>query len=78
MNNKKEILNEIANLLYNNLDYMYCNNCRFGKEISEEDCTEESGITYGCEDCHRKYNGWGISKGVSLKLAKNIVDLLDK
>lgn len=74
---KKEKINKIEVLLYNKLDYMYCDNCRFGREIFEEDCNDESGIIWGCEDCHRKYNGWGISKAESKKLAKSIVDLLD-
>lgn len=65
---------KIAELIYNDLDYMYCDNCRFGFEISEEDCTDESGISYGCEDCHRKYNGWGISKAASENLVRKIFD----
>lgn len=52
---KTERKNAIATMIYESLDYMYCDNCRFGSEIKEADC--EEGM-YGCEDCHRKYNGW--------------------
>lgn len=65
----------ISQIIYDNLDYMYCDNCRFSKEIKEEDCDEGM---YGCEDCHRKYNGWGISKKVANKLAKEILELYSK
>ena len=27
----------IANLIYENLGYIYCDNCRFNSEISEEE-----------------------------------------
>ena len=72
---KREKINMIAELIYNDLDYMYCDNCRFNSEIKEKDCTEESGIQWGCDDCHRKYNGWGISKSSAVKLAKKILDM---
>lgn len=64
----------IANLIYNNLDYMYCDNCRFNSEISEEESNEKFGY-WGCEDCHRKYNGWGISKSNAEYLAKEIAKI---
>ncbi len=72
---KKEKLNTIETMLYTSINYMYCDNCRFGGEIREEDCTDKSGIKYGCEDCHRKYNGWGISKKEANRLAKLIMEL---
>lgn len=28
----------------------------------------------GCEDCHRKYNGWGISMQTSKRIAKEILE----
>jgi hypothetical protein len=64
----------IANLIYNNLDYMYCDNCRFNSEISEEESNEKFGY-WGCEICHRKYNGWGISKSNAEYLAKEIAKI---
>lgn len=68
MNNKEVI----SNILYETLDHMYCNNCRCASEIDEND--EE----WGCEFCHRKYNGWGISRAVSDALADKIVNIGDK
>ena len=73
--NKTEKKNEISTIIYENLDYMYCNNCRFDSEIKKEDC--EEGM-YHCEDCHRKYNGWGISMKEANKLAKQIMELDNK
>ena len=72
---KTERRNAIATMIYENLDYMYCDNCRFDSEIKEADC--EEGM-YGCEDCHRKYNGWGISKKEANRLAKQIMELENK
>ena len=54
---RDENVQEIAELLYNEIGYMYCDNCRFSSEIIEEDSDE-----WKCDECHRKYNGWGISK----------------
>lgn len=48
---------------------MYCDNCRFNSEINEEDSDE-----WGCNDCHRKYNGWGISMQKSRRIAKDILE----
>lgn len=62
---------EIAKILYDELDYMYCENCRFDWEISETDC-EEKNISWGCEDCHRKNNGWGLSKAEAERIANQI------
>ena len=63
---KKE---NIAQIIYKNLDYMYCDNCRFNSEIKENDSDE-----WGCDDCHRKYNGWGISMQTSKRIAKEILE----
>lgn len=67
----------IANLIYDDLNYMYCDNCRFSVEISEEESIERFGY-WGCEDCHRKYNGWGISKSNAEYLAKKISEIINK
>jgi hypothetical protein len=64
----------IANLIYNDLDYMYCDNCRFNSEISEEESNKKFGY-WGCEDCNRKCNGWGISKSNAEYLAKEITKI---
>jgi len=56
-------IDKIAQIIYDNLSYMYCDNCRYNSEIEEE---------YGCEDCHRKYNGWGISMATAKGIAEEI------
>ena len=58
----------IAKIIYDNLNYMYCDNCRCNSEI------EEDSYEYGCDDCHRKYNGWGISMQTSKRIAKEILE----
>ena len=49
-------MGKIAEIIYEELDYMYCDNCRY-----QIDSVDEYGTDH-CEDCHRKYNGWAISK----------------
>lgn len=51
-------MGKIADIIYRELNYMYCDNCRNNNHEPLED-----GNGYNpCEDCHRKYNGWGISR----------------
>ena len=69
-----ETQQQISDLLYKEIGYMYCDNCRFNSEISEEESNEEYGY-WGCEDCHRKYNGWGISKAKCDSLARKIGEI---
>lgn len=59
---------DVAKIIYDNLNYMYCDNCRCNSEIEKES------YEYGCDDCHRKYNGWGISMQTSKRIAKEILD----
>lgn len=59
---------DIAKIIYNNLNYMYCDNCRCNSEI------EKDSYEYGCDDCHRKYNGWGISMQTSKRIVKEILE----
>ena len=59
---------DIAKIIYNNLNYMYCDNCRCNSEI------EKDSYEYGCDDCHRKYNGLGISMQTSKRIAKEILE----
>lgn len=58
---------DVAKIIYDNLNYMYCDNCRCNREI------EKDSYEYGCDDCHRKYNGWGISMQASKRIAKEIL-----
>lgn len=57
---------KIANIIYNELSYMYCNNCRYRSEIGRDE--EE----WHCDDCHRKYNAWGISMAEAERIAEMI------
>ena len=59
---------DVAKIIYDNLNYMYCDNCRFNIEI-EEDSNE-----WSCDNCHRKYNSWGISMQESKRIAKEILE----
>lgn len=59
-------IDKIAQIIYDNLPYMYCDNCRYNSEIKNE---------YGCEDCHRKYNSWGISMATAKGIAEEIKNM---
>lgn len=65
---------KISELLYNEFDYIYCDNCKF-YFISEEESNEKYGY-YGCKDCRRKCMGWEISKKSSDKLAEKIMNII--
>lgn len=71
---KQEKIDAISELVYNKLNYMYCDNCRYNLEIDEED-RKAKGLKGGCEDCYRKYNGWGISKNKSMQIARDILNV---
>ena len=62
---------DIASIIYSTLDHMYCDNCRFNSEIKESDNSE-----WNCDECHRKYNGWGVSMQESNRIAKEILKQL--
>ena len=64
---KKEL---VSKLIYDYVDYMYCDNCRFNTELQEE--SENA-----CGDCHRKYNGWGISRRAADTISEKILKLLE-
>lgn len=69
---KESKSNIIAEEIFNTLDYMYCYNCRNNDKNNrgyEED---------GCDDCHRKYNGWGVSYSTCEQIANKIVSRFDK
>jgi hypothetical protein len=58
---------EIANLLYDELSYVYCDNCR-GSDLENVDDIEEQ-----CEYCHRKSQNWGIRRSTADRLVSIIV-----
>lgn len=64
---------KISEIIYNSLYYMYCDNCRYNMEITDpiEDDYRP------CDDCHRKYNGWAISKSESDDITNKIIKLLE-
>lgn len=66
----------VSNIIYSNLGYMYCNNCRYDSEESRETWDENILGCYPCEDCHRKYNGWAISRAECNKLARIIGEIV--
>ena len=67
---------EIADIIYNKLNYMYCDNCRYD---SEKDCETEGDFTFDpCEECHRKSNGWAISKATCELIASKICKVIDE
>ena len=55
-------------MIYDSLDYMYCDNCRYNSEINDEN---------SCDDCHRKYNSWAISRSECNWLARAITNKED-
>ena len=57
-------MGKIADIIYEELDYMYCDNCRY-----RIDSIDEYGFDH-CDDCHRKYNGWGVSKETAERIEK--------
>lgn len=69
-----EIQQKISDIIYDQLNYMYCDNCRFNSELNREQFEKENGY-WGCEDCHRKYNGWGISRFECNSLARKIGEI---
>lgn len=69
MSKLTKVEQKIADLIYNEVSYMYCDNCRCRSEIAKED------EQWGCDDCHRKYNGWGISKREAESIARKISQL---
>ena len=60
MNNKEKIIN----ILINDLNYCYCDNCKYGDWDKYHD-------KY-CMECHRKYQNWSLSKETASRLADEI------
>lgn len=56
---------QISDIIYNYLDYMYCDNCRYDSEITDDEDH--------CEDCYRKMNRWAISKNTCDFIADKIL-----
>lgn len=56
----------ISDLIYNTLDNIYCDNCRY---------EDMDNFYYHCEDCHRKAMNWSVARQVCDELAEEIVNL---
>lgn len=69
---KEEEISDVSKYIYDRLSFVYCDNCRYYREIDEND------PNYGCEDCHRKYSGWGISIAEAEKIAKAIETIRER
>ena len=58
---------KIVEILINNLNYCYCDNCKYNNYE-----------TYGdrfCDECHRKYSNWALSSTTAEEIADKIIKL---
>lgn len=67
---RADAIEAVADRIYDDLCYMYCNNCRYDSEIGEDD------PRWSCYDCYRKYNSWGISSAVAKGIAEHALNAL--
>ena len=56
---KFSLKEKIAQILVDELDYAYCDNCG----------------TVDCDECHRKYQQWSLSFDTALDLADKILEM---
>lgn len=61
---------KISDYLFDNLDYIYCQNCRYNNE--------EDDLYHFCENCHRKAMNWEISKSECDCLARKILKIINE
>lgn len=61
-----EKIDKISNLLTENLNYAYCDNCKHG---------DTDDYDY-CDECYRKYQNWALSHGTAEYLARRILKLI--
>ena len=70
---------DISDIIYYNVDYMYCDNCRYNTERYNREFEKYEDAKPSdycpCDDCHRKMNGWAISRAEADYLAKKIMEL---
>lgn len=62
---------KIVNILMEELNYVYCYNCRIN-ELDEED------EDWNCDFCHRKNMNWELSKKCVEGIAEDILDIINK
>ena len=68
-------MGKIADTIYEELNYMYCDNCRHSGEMDED------GYSSHCDGCYRKYSNWAVSKETAEcieKLCKGYINNLEK
>lgn len=56
---------KIINILINELNYCYCDNCEYGNWDRYQDTP--------CDDCHRKYQNWKLSTDTAAQIAEQII-----
>lgn len=65
---------KISQIIYDSLGYMYCDNCRYNNEFNREMAIKDEDYD-PCDDCHRKYNGWAVSKETCDDITRKISKL---
>lgn len=61
---------KIVELLLQELSYAYCYNCKGSDEEIDHDRF--------CDDCHRKYQNWALSKTTAGYLADEIIKMFEE
>jgi hypothetical protein len=56
---------QISKIIYEELSYIYCDNCRHVYAYKNEEIDP-------CEECHRKYMQWEISESFCNAIAERI------
>lgn len=60
---------KIAEIIYDWLGRIYCDNCRYNNELRFDQCGDRP-----CGDCIRKSMGWEISMGAARSIAEDILN----
>lgn len=76
-------LNKIAELLYEEISYCYCDNCGTPDLLREEEGldpnpSDPEDLTVGdlfCNGCYRKYSNWKLSRKTAKELAERILKI---
>lgn len=56
---------KIINILIDELCYCYCDNCEYNNWDKYQDNE--------CDECHRKYQNWKLSKDTAAQIAEQII-----
>jgi len=63
-----EMVIKIRDYLMEELDYVYCTNCKKGR-------MSESDENWDCDDCHRKSMNWQLSEDRATVMARQIFEM---